>query len=216
MTLAYPEEDAARTAMVASQLRTSGVSSPALLMAMGRIAREAFVPEDRRATAYIDRAIPLGSGRALNPPATIAQLIEAADVASGDRVLVVGAGSGYTLAVVAALGAVVFGVESDPRLTLLANANVPDAEVVEGPLEAGAAGNAAYDAIIIDGAVESVPEALIGQLASDGRLVTGLVENGVTRLARGRRGGTGFGLVAFADAEAAPLPGFARPRTFVF
>ena len=75
---------------------------------------------------------------------------------------------------------------------------------------------APYDLILIDGAVEHVPEAIAGQLAEDGRLATGLIEHGVQRLALGRRAGESFGLAAFADVACAVLPGFEKPRVFSF
>jgi protein-L-isoaspartate(D-aspartate) O-methyltransferase len=217
--MTHPESldfGAMRAAMVASQLRTNGVTDLALLDSLGRVPREAFVPVERRAAAYIDRAVPLGGGRALNPPMTTALLLNAADIAPCDNVLIVGAATGYALALVAGAGARTTGVESDPALAAQAMANVPDARLVEGPLETGAAAYAPYDAIVIDGAVEFVPGALIAQLAPDGRLTTVVSENGVTRLAVGRRGGSGFALSSFADAEAVSLPGFARPRVFMF
>jgi protein-L-isoaspartate(D-aspartate) O-methyltransferase len=217
--MTHPESlefGAMRAAMVASQLRTNGVTDLALLDSLGRVPREAFVPVERRAAAYIDRAVPLGGGRALNPPMTTALLLDAADIAADDNVLIVGAATGYTLALVAGMGAHATGVESDPTLAAQAVANVPDARLVEGALETGAAAHAPYDAIVIDGAIEFVPEALIAQLSPDGRLTAAVSENGVTCLAVGRRGGTGFALSSFANAEAVALPGFVRPRAFVF
>ena len=89
-------------------------------------------------------------------------------------------------------------------------------ELVEGPLEAGAPGHAPYDVLMIDGAVEFVPNALIDQLAPDGRVVTGLVDRNIIRLASGRRSAGGFGLVGFADVDCVVLPGFSRPRGFSF
>lgn len=174
--------------MVASQLRTNAVTDTRLLAALERVPREDFLPADRRAAAYIDRGIPLGDGRMLNPPLTTALLLNAAAIEPGDRVLLVGDVTGYAAAVVTEMGGVV------------------------GDTDDGAA----FDAIVIDGAVESVPDDLVARLSPAGRLTCALVENGVTRLAVGRKGGAGFGLVAFADAEAAVLPGFARPKEFVF
>lgn len=211
-----PDYDAARAAMVASQLRTAGVSSPRLLGAMGRVARERFVPAMSRANAYIDRAVPLSPTRALNPPVTTAQLIEAAAILPDERVLVVGVASGYALAVCALLSRSVVGVESDAALGATARDNVAGATVIEGALENGAADHAPFDVIVIDGAVTELPEALVGQLAPEGRLATALIDRGVTRLAIGRRGGTGFALVPFDDGDAVVLPGFARPKAFVF
>lgn len=202
--------------MVASQLRTNAVTDLALLDALGRVPREGFVPVERGTTAYVDRAVPLGGGRALNPPMTTALLLDAAEIRPDSRVLIVGAATGYALALAASVAADVTGVESDAALAALATSNVPGVRLVEGPLENGASAHAPYDAIAIDGAVEFVPEALIAQLALTGRLTAAILENGVARLAVGRRGGSGFALSTFVDAEAVALPGFVYPREFVF
>jgi len=207
---------AMRAAMVASQLRTNGVTDGALLDALARVPREAFVPDDRQSAAYIDRAVPLGGGRALNPPMTTALLLNAADINPDSRILIVGAATGYALALASSMASKVTGVECHPALAAMAMANVSAARVIEGPLEIGVPAHGPYDAIVIDGAVEFVPEALTAQLAPNGRLTSAIVENGVARLAVGRRGGTGFALVPFLDAEAVALPGFVRPRDFVF
>lgn len=213
-----PADDfaAMRAAMVASQLRPNGVTGLALLEAMGRVPRESFVPEARRVIAYTDRAIPLGNGRALNPPMTTALLLNAADIGADSRVLIVGAATGYATALASSMASYVVGIECDPTMVALAAANVPTARIIESDLETGVPVHGPYDAIVIDGAVEFVPDALIAQLAPGGRLTTALVEGNVTRLAVGRRGGTGFALAAFVDAEAVVLPGFVRPREFVF
>ncbi len=205
-----------RRAMVDSQLRPNGVTDVRLLDAVARVPREAFVPGETRAAAYIDRPVPLGGGRALNPPMVTALLLNAAAIGLGDRVLVIGAASGYILALAESIAGEVIGVESDSRLADLARSNCPAATIVTGPLAEGAATHAPYDAIVIDGAVDHVPDVLVAQLKPDGRLTAGIVDRGVTRLALGRRGGTGFGLVDFADAEVVVLPGFARPKSFVF
>ena len=89
-------------------------------------------------------------------------------------------------------------------------------EVVEGPLEQGWAKNAPYDLILIDGAVEHIPDEIIAQLTDRGRLGTALIDRGISRLAVGRRAGDGFGLHTMADSGAAALPGFSRPRVFTF
>lgn len=212
-----PDDYAAtRAAMVASQLRPNGVTDLALLDALGRVPREMFVPQDRRSAAYIDRAIPLGEGRGLNPPMTTALLLNAAMVSATSNVLVVGAATGYAVALAASITPHVTGVECDSALGALAAINVPQVRFINGPLELGAATHGPYDAIIIDGAVEAVPEAIIAQLAPSGRLTVAIAARGIASLAVGRRGGAGFGLDAFVDAEAVVLPGFARARAFVF
>ena len=205
----------ARASLVESQLRPEGVIDAALLGAMGSLARERFVSEGLAAIAYSDRAVPLARGRALMPPAALAQLIQALDPTPGANTLVVGAGTGYSSAVLAAMGARVTALECDPALAESARAN--GIEIVEGPLETGHAAGAPFDLILIDGAVEEeVPEAIFSQLRDGGRLATGVVENGVGRLAVGTRVADAFGVRTFADAAVTVLPGFARARSFTF
>lgn len=204
----------ARASLVESQLRPEGVIDAALLGAMGRLARERFVPDGLAAIAYSDRAIPLARGRALMPPAALAQLIQALDPTPGANTLVVGAGTGYSSAILGEMGARVTAIECDPALAESARSNGVD--VAEGPLEAGH-GGAPFDLILIDGAVEEeVPEAIFSQLRDGGRLATGVIENGVGHLAVGTRVGKAFGLRTFADAAVTVLPGFARVRSFTF
>jgi protein-L-isoaspartate(D-aspartate) O-methyltransferase len=207
-----------RRAMVASQLRTTGVSDPRVLEAMGEVPRERFVPRERAAMAYADAPVPLKPGRDLNPPMALGKLLTEARPRRGERVLVVGAATGYAAAVVARLVGPVIAVEEDAELAAAARTALrgSGARLVEGPLAMGWRKDAPYDLILIDGAVEAVPEALVDQLADGGRLAAGIVEEGVTRLALGRKAGDGFGMTAFADAAAAVLPGFARPRAFIF
>jgi protein-L-isoaspartate(D-aspartate) O-methyltransferase len=181
-----------RHAMVVSQLRPDGVTDPRVIDAMATVPREDYVPEDRRSTAYADRLIPMSDGRGINPPMVTGRLLSEARIVTGEDVLIVGSATGYTAAVVA-------------KLT--------DSVTIA---EAGATVKGTYDVIMIDGAVEHVPDALVDHLAANGRLITGIVESGVTRLSIGRRGGSGFGLVAFMDAEMVVLPEFSRPPAFVF
>ena len=211
--------DAMREAMVTGQLRTTAVSDNRVVAAMARVPRELFVPPERRDTAYVDRAIPLARGRLLNPPMATGKLLTEAYLRRTDRVLLIGAASGYAAAVLASLVEHVVAVEVDPLLAEQARANLagtPAVTVVEGPLEAGHPEGAPYDLIVIDGATQDMPQALIDQLAIGGRMVTGLDDKGVGRLASGVRSAHGFGLQHFADAECVSLPGFARARTFSF
>lgn len=208
-----------RHAMVASQLRTSGVNDPRVVDVMAQVPRERFVPADQARFAYGDTGVPLPGGRRLNPPLATGRLLTAAQVEPSDRVLLVGAAGGYTAAVLAQLAASVTAVEADPTLaacTRAALTGVSNATVVEASLEAGAPDHGPYDLLVIDGAVEAVPDALADQVAPGGRIVSGIVDRGVTRLASGRRTGGGFRLVDFLDIDCAVLPGFARPRSFSF
>ena len=210
---------AMRRAMVDSQLRTNAVSDPRVTAAIESVAREEFVPADRRATAYVDRAIPLSATRSMNPPLVTARLIVEAGIAPTDAVLVVGAASGYAAAVVAGLAHSVVALESDAALAGAAKAQLkglPNVTVVTGDLAKGHAKGAPYDVILIDGAVEQIPDALIRQLADTGRLAAAVMDGGVSRLSIGYKAGAGFGLDPIMDADAVALPGFAKPKAFSF
>jgi protein-L-isoaspartate(D-aspartate) O-methyltransferase len=210
--------DHMRRAMIATQLRTTGTNDARVLAAMGEVPRERFVPASRAALAYADALVPLTPGRDFNSPMALGRLLTEAAPRRGERALVVAAATGYAAAVLARLVGPVVALEEEPELAGAARLNLAatQARLVEGPLTEGWPAEAPYDLILIDGAVEIVPDALVGQLAEGGRLAAGLVENGVTRLAIGRRAGEGFGMAAFADAAAAILPGFAKPRAFTF
>ena len=207
-----------RKAMIASQLRTTGVNDPAVLAAIGEVARERFVPAERVALAYADTVVPLKDGRDLNSPMALGRLLTELAPQQGERALVIGAATGYAAAVMARLTGSVVAVEEDAELAgaarqALAGTGV---ELVEAPLIAGAPQGAPYDVILIDGAVEFMPQAIVEQLKDGGRLAASILEDGVTRLAIGRRAGEGFGMASVSDAAAAVVPGFLKPRTFTF
>ena len=201
-----------RAAMVESQLRTNDVDDQRVIAAMAQVPREDFVPAERRAMTYIDRPIPLGGGRSLNPPLVTGRLLKEAQVEEGDRVLLIGAATGYAAVLLSALGAKVTAVEAEDGPQVLGTA----ATVVRGPMPTGAPEGAPYDLLFIDGAVEEVPAALVQQLADGARVVTGIVERGVTRLCSGRAVSGVLGLASLADLEMVVLPGFSAPERFVF
>lgn len=211
--------DAMRHAMVASQLRTNAVNDQRVVAAMARVPREDFLPVDARALAYRDTAIPLGEGRSANLPMATGRLLTEAYLTASDRVLLIGAAGGYTAAVLAELVAHVVAVETDARLVAIARgalAGIANVDLIEGPLAKGHAAGAPYDVLIVDGAIDNIPDALVSQVGAGGRVATGLVERGVTRLAAGRRTDGGFGLAAFVDVDCVRLPGFDRPQSFRF
>ncbi len=209
---------AMRDAMVVSQLRTSGVDDRRVIDAMARVPREEFVPEAVRSLAYRDTQLPLGSGRTQNTPLATARLINEAAIGPDDRVLLIGAAGGYAAAVLSVLAKQVVAVEEAPLAgaARAALGNFANVEIVEGKLSDGAPGHEPFDVIVIDGAVEALPDALVEQARDGARIVTGLVDRGVTRLAVGRRTAGGFGLFDFADLDCAILPGFDVPREFKF
>ena len=209
-----PDFALARQAMVDSQLRPQGVNDPAVIEAMSLVPRERFVPDEQKPLAYIDRAAPLGEGRALPPPAVLGLLLTALAPNRGERALVVGAGTGYAAAVLQEMGVTADALESSAALAATARANGVNA--IEGSLEGGHSNGGPYDFVLIDGAVEHIPDALVEQLKDGGRLGGAIVDKGITRLIIGRRAGGGFGQLTVADAATPALPGFQRPQAFSF
>ncbi len=209
-----PDFAAARAAMVENQLRPEGVTDPAVLDAMGKVPRENFVAALARPMAYVDRAVPIGDGRYLPAPAVLGSLLTQMMPLRGQRALVVGAGLGYSAAVLQAMGVIVTALESSTPLAAAARSG--GLEVSEGPLNAGWKKGAPYDQILIDGAVECIPDAIVDQLADGGRLGAALLERGITRLIVGRKVGGAFGYLSLSDAGVPALPGFTRPRAFTF
>jgi protein-L-isoaspartate(D-aspartate) O-methyltransferase len=207
-----------RRAMVASQLRTTGVNDPRVIAAMGEVPRERFVPEERRALAYADALVPLTPGRALNPPMALGRMLTEARLRGTERSLVIGAATGYSAAVLARLAASVVALEEDAELAAFARQALhgTNVELVKGPLAKGYSRGGPYDFILIDGAAEHVPQAIVEQVADGGAISLALLDEGVTRLAIGRVVAGTFGIIVFADAEAASLPGFDKPRIFSF
>lgn len=216
MTVQSPIPDfaAARAAMVESQLRPQGVTDPLVLGAMASVQREKFLPPETRPLAYVDRGVLMGDGRFLAAPAVLGALLDEMIPMPGQRALVVGAGTGYSAAVLQTIGLAVTALESSAELAARAREN--GLEVVEGPLEAGWSKGAPYEQILIDGAVECIPDAIVDQLADGGRLGTALLDRGVSRLTIGRKAGGAFGYLSVTDAGVPALPGFKRPRAFTF
>jgi protein-L-isoaspartate(D-aspartate) O-methyltransferase len=205
---------AARRAMVDSQLRPEAVIDRGVLAAMGRIARERFIPEPARALAYSDRPVPLDGGRAMMPPAALGRLLSELAPRPGERALIVGSATGYSAALLREIGLDVVALESDSRFS--AAARELGVETVTGSLQEGWPKGAPFDLILIDGAVEEIPAALVRQLAPAGRLGAALVERGIARLVVGQAASGSFGIRSVVDVDVALLPGFEKPRVFTF
>lgn len=211
--------EAMRHAMVASQLRTNAVNDARVVEAMARVPRQAFLPPEHRPLAYRDTLLPLAGGRRHNSPLVIGRLLTEAQLRPDDHVLLVGAAGGYAAALLSGLVASVVALEEEDALVALARealAGYVNVEVVQGPLNAGWSAREPYDLLIVDGAVEQLPDALVAQVKLEGRVLSGVIDRGVTRLAAGRRSEGGFGLSDYLDIECAELPGFRRVRTFTF
>ncbi len=208
-----------RKAMVVSQLRTTEVSDPRVIAAMSHIAREDFVPAAQRSFAYADRGVQIGEGRALNPPLTTGRLLNMAHVTKADNVLLIGAATGYTAAVLAQLAGSVTAIEQNATLAATAKKNLADVDNVRietGNHADGWGPSAPYSLIVVDGLAEQIPQGLIDQLAPDGRIVAAIMNDGVPRLALGRTAGGHVGYQYFADGAGCPLPGFETAKSFKF
>lgn len=212
-----------RKNMVESQVRPSDVTDRRITAAMQDIAREAFVPGDAKAIAYMDGAVPVSAQRAMLAPRTLARLLQLTNVNADESVLDVGALTGYAAAVLARMSESVVALEVDDALAMAARANFAalgagNVTVVTGALEAGHAAKAPYDVIFIEGAVETMPEALISQLAQNGRLVA-IERSSAQALGSAcvltKTGNVVSRRTAF-EAAAPLLPGFAQPKGFAF
>ncbi len=211
----------ARRHMVESQLLPNKVSDGPVVEAMATIPRERFVPKAYRGVAYIDDDLPIGDGRYLLEPVVLARMVEAAEITKDDLVLDVGPATGYSTAVLATLANTVVGLETAPDLAakateLLASLGVDNAAIIEGPLEQGLPDQGPFDVIILQGAVEVVPQALLDQLAPEGRLLAVVIESGVGKASRYLRIDDRFGRRVLFDAGVPRLPGFRREREFQF
>ena len=212
--LPVPDYAAARQAMVDSQLRPQGVSDPLVVAAMRKVPRELFVPEEFRRLAYTDRSVPLGGGRKLSPPDSTGLLLTAMAPRPGQKALVIGAGTGYAAALLSEIGLDAVALDSDPALLSVAAGR--GLNTTQGPLDAGLADGAPYDLILIDGAVEHLPDEITDQLRDGGLIGYAALDRGVTRLVVGRKAANAVGTRTIADSAVDPLPGFARPPAFTF
>ncbi|WP_439541949.1 protein-L-isoaspartate O-methyltransferase family protein [Hyphomicrobium sp.] len=213
-----------RTNMVESQVRPSDVTDRRIIRAMRDLPREIFVPERVRSLAYMDGSVPLGQPgagtRSLLAARVFAKLVQAAVIDTPDTVLDIGAGSGYSSAVLSRLAARVVALESDSGLAARARELLPavgctTVSVVEGDLAEGWESEGPYDAIVIEGAIEVVPDVLFDQLKDGGRLVA-ISGRGAGRATVWRREGRSFGAAEVFDATGDVLPGFEKPPAFAF
>lgn len=215
-----------RKNMVESQVRPNDVTDRRLLRALADVPREAFLPTALKPIAYIDEALPLvkaedgNPARGLMAPRDFAKLLQLAEIAAGDVVLDLGAGCGYSTAVIARLAQTVVALETDERLVEMAMKSIEsaccdNAALVTGDLDVGYPTEAPYDVIVVEGATDAIPPALLDQLKDGGRLVT--IEAGLPGHAVvWRRLGRNFDRRVAHESAAPPLPGFQNVPAFVF
>ena len=215
----------ARERMVDNQLRPNAVTDTRILTTMLDVEREKFVPASLHAMAYLDEDLPLGgeggASRFLMDPMTFAKLVQLAGIGADDLVLDVGAATGYTSAVISRLCGAVVGLEADENLATRATDSIADegfdnVAVFTGPLEAGFAAQGPYDVIVLEGAVEQVPEGLFAQLREGGRLIAVVQDGPIGRATLFVKTGDKISSSVAFDANIRALPGFARAPKFVF
>jgi protein-L-isoaspartate(D-aspartate) O-methyltransferase len=220
MTLPATDNADARDHMVDCQLRPNRVTDARVLGAMRALPRERFLPPAQAALAYADAGVPLAGGRWLLAPMALARLVQLASPRPAERTLVVGAGTGYGAAVLAACGAAVVALEEDEALLAIARAaRAAGVRLVAGPLAAGWRPGAPYDLIFLEGGFAQVPQAIAEQLGAGGRLVGVRVGYGRTDQAvLGERVGAepAISLRPAFDCAAPALPGLGRAPGFVF
>jgi protein-L-isoaspartate(D-aspartate) O-methyltransferase len=187
---------AARKAMIDSQLRPSGVNAAFALQRLASVPREDFVPTSARGVAYMDRAIALGDGRWLAAPLVQGLMLQEAAPTAQDKVLLVDGGSGYLAELLRPLAGTLDVIAPSDALT--------------GSRKKG------YSLLVIDGAVEQLPDTLVKRLDEDARVVCGLLDAGVTRLAKGRKVAGEVALMPLAEIGIPVLGEFARPKAWAF
>ncbi|SFK85172.1 protein-L-isoaspartate O-methyltransferase family protein [Methylorubrum salsuginis] len=210
----------ARRLMVDCQLRTFDVNDNAVLDAFDAVPRERFVPAGREAFAYIDQALtvttPDDGPRVMAAPMILARMVQALKVRPGTRVLNVAAGYGYAAAILDRLGAQVTALESDAALANAARERLGDrVATVQGGLAETVAGGP-FDAILVEGRVETRPQALLDQLQDDGRLVCVLGPDRNAKATLFVRAGDAFGARPLFDANLPALKAFAAEPGFAF
>ena len=215
----------ARQKMVDGQVRTNDVTDIRILDAMLALPRELFVPESRRALAYLDLDLDVAEGgaakRYMIKPQVIAKLLQAAEIAATDKVLVVGSATGYAAALAARLAAKVTATESDPGLVakgkeILGQLGFANISTKAGEPAEGDPADAPFNVIVLNGATEVAPERLFAQLAEGGRLVGIFAASKPPRAMIVTKAHGDLGHRALFDAAAPVLPGMERVPSFVF
>jgi protein-L-isoaspartate(D-aspartate) O-methyltransferase len=213
--------EAARTAMIESQVRVNDVTDRRLIGALTAVPREVFVPAAKRASAYADIAVETRPGRWMAAARVFSKLVNITALRPEDRVLDIAPGTGYSSAVLSRLAASVVALEEDEAAAKilregLAAANVSGVEVVAGPLKAGVPSKGPYDVIIVNGAIEEVPAAWLAQLAEGGRLAVAVAEGSVRRARIYTASGGKTAWRTPFDTPIPVLPGFEKAAEFRF
>lgn len=212
---------AARTAMVDCQIRPSDVTKYPIIEAMLAIPREAYVPTAKRSVAYVGENLSLGNDRVMLEPRVLGKILDALSIQPDELVLDLGCGLGYSTAVCAHLGQMVIAVEendamADEAARILSEQGVDNAVVQLAKLAEGAPQHGPYDAVVVQGGVEQLPQAIIDQIKIGGRI--GLIEmdGALGRCRVGYKTAAGINWKTAFNATAPVLPGFHKAASFAF
>lgn len=211
---------ARRTTMVDTQVRPSDVTKFPVIAAMLEVPREIYVPQNKRQQAYVGANLSLGASRVMLEPRTFAKLLDALDIGSDDLVLDVGCGLGYSTAIIAKLAQAVVAIEDDAEMAadaqeMLSKNDVDNVVVIVAALAEGLAKHGPYDVIILQGAVEQVPDAIASQLKEGGRIGCIFMENALGIVRIGHKINDEIHWRFGFNASAPVLLGFEQPEEFV-
>jgi protein-L-isoaspartate(D-aspartate) O-methyltransferase len=208
-----------RRVMVDTQIRPSDVTKFTVIDAMLKVSRERFVPDARRATAYVEDMIELAPGRAIVEPRTLAKMLDVLNIQPDEMVLDLGCAQGYSTAVIAQMAQIVVGVEDLDGIpaeaqSALMESDVDNAIIHDGPLAEGAPEHGPYDVIVAQGGVEDLPAAILSQLKDGGRIACIMTQEALGSVMIGHKIGDRVTWRFAFNATAPVLPGFARTRIF--
>ncbi|WP_316012901.1 protein-L-isoaspartate O-methyltransferase [Roseobacter sp. HKCCA0434] len=212
---------AARTAMVDCQIRPSDVTRYPIIQAMLTVPREVYLPSEAQAVAYMGEHVEIAPGRVCLDPRVLAKMIDALAIQPTDLVLDIGAGLGYSTAVIARIAEAVVALEQDEDMAedaaeTLSAQGVDNAVVETGPLSEGAPEHGPYDVILMQGGAERLPDAIADQLRPDGRIMMIEMRGALGIVQYGVKGTAGISWRRSFDATAPILPGFEAEKAFVF
>ncbi|PWE32076.1 protein-L-isoaspartate O-methyltransferase [Maritimibacter sp. 55A14] len=210
---------ARRTAMVDGHIRPSDVTKFPIIDALLDVPRERFVPAGQRDVAYMGDHVDLGGGRVVLDARILAKMLDTLNIQANELVLDIGAALGYSAAVIGRLAEAVVALEEDATMATEAEGALSDegadnVAVIVGPLAEGAAKHGPYDVILLEGAVEQVPDSILDQLKEGGRIGAIFMEGALGRARFGIKSGGRVSWRFAFNATAPLLPGFAAERAF--
>ncbi len=208
-----------RRMMVDTQVRPSDVTKYPVLDALLEVRREMYVPDALRDVAYMDNSITLGENRIVLEARTFSKILDTLDIQQDEMALDIGCGLGYSAAVLGKLCEAVVAVEEDETLAseaeaILGSEGADNVAVVGGALTEGAAKHGPYDVIILEGAVEEMPEALTDQLKEGGRIAAVFMDGALGMVRVGLKSGGAISWRFAFNATAPVLPGFSKAPSF--